>query len=322
MTTRENEQKYVLITGGMGYIGVHLLQHMYDHHNKIVVVDIKSSEAAREVIRQITGNNESESFIKYINLDISNEDGMIRVFKQFDIYKVFHLAALKSVRESVKNPDLYFRNNVGGTEVLLKVMKKFGVKEIVFSSSASIYDPSDEPVKESSPVGNGCCPYARTKLECERIINETASKGWKVTILRYFNPIGWTSKAEKFNTGGNLMEALIESIKEQRPFCIYGRDYGTPDGTPIRDYIFIDDLITAHSISACGIFNVGSGTKTSVKEIVSNFDVDCIMADRREGDTSMYFADIKKISEYWRPAFGISDISQNINMLSEGHPNK
>jgi len=304
----------ILITGGTGYIGSHTVVELLNNNEKVVVVDnfINSSPEVIDKIKQITGKE-----FKFYEVDILNEEKLEQVFKENKIDSVIHFAGLKAVGESVKKPLEYFHNNITGTLMLLNIMKKYNCKNIVFSSSATVYGNQSEPkYVETMERGITTNPYGTTKAIIEKILEDlyTSDNTWKIAILRYFNPIGaHDSGLIGDNPNGipnNLMPYIQKvAIGELKELSIFGNDYNTPDGTGIRDYIHVVDLALGHIKalekiekvdSGVYIYNLGSGKGHSVLEIVKTFEkvnnimIPYIIAPRRDGDIDEFYADPTK----------------------------
>lgn len=303
--------KTILVTGGLGYIGSHICVLLLNLNYNVIVVD-NLSNATYDVynkIYQITGK-----YVILYTCDITDNNMLKNIFKKNNIDHVIHLAGLKSVNESISDPLTYYHNNVTGTIVLLKVMKKYGVHNIIFSSSATVYKPGNVILTENSPLGP-INPYGQTKLMIEQILLDS---NINYTILRYFNPIGHhQSKLIGNFTGNNIIPKIYDAIKNNQPLYIYGNDYNTPDGTCLRDYIHVMDLADAHiyflNNIIKGIYNVGTGVGTSVLELVTKLNIPYIFAPKREGDTPMLVCSIDKITKLgWSPKYTIDDICKNI----------
>jgi len=299
----------ILITGGAGYIGSHTCTELLAAGEDIVVLDnfSNSSPDAIDSISEITGKA-----FPFYEADILDSDALRKIFSENDIEAVIHFAALKSIADSVKSPDIYYKNNVSGTLSLLGVMAEYGCKKMVFSSSASVYgSPLSVPIKETAATAP-TNPYGETKVIIENKLREIfkSDNEWGVAILRYFNPIGSHASgllAEKpLNAPSNLLPCILSVISgEKERLEIYGDDYPTPDGTCIRDYIHITDLATGHIKAldrirrdkGVGIWNLGTGKGYSVLEIVKTFENVCgvkipyTMSPRRNGDVAECFAD-------------------------------
>lgn len=303
--------KYILITGGAGYIGSHIILELYNlGYNNIIVIDslINSTTTNLQNIYKLFGK-----MPLFYNLDLtSSTDNLNIIFKSFNIDVVIHLASLKSVSESICNPIKYYNNNVIGLINLLEIMDKNNCKKIIFSSSATVYGNKSQVLLENNYINpeeiNN--PYGQTKYICERIINDISKyNNFKSIILRYFNPIGYHSSGLIGDnlTNHNLFSTICELVKNdiedkkinenENILTIFGNDYDTCDGTCIRDFIHVCDLASAH-IKALEkldllqnnyeIYNIGTGCGTSVKQLIDTFSifhpVNYIIGDRRNGD--------------------------------------
>ena len=302
----------VLVTGGTGYIGSHTAVELINSGYEVVIIDnLSNSEASvAERIARITG----ESPALYIG-DVLDEALLDRIFSEHRIEAVIHFAALKSVPDSMANPLLYYHNNVSGTLSLCRAMQRHGVKNIVFSSSATVYGISDDkPIREDAPLSPKNV-YGNTKLMMETVLSDLyrSDPGSNVTLLRYFNPIGAHESGligeVPAGVPGNLMPYITQVAAGLRPHLnITGTDYATPDGTGVRDYIHVVDLARGHvkaleKSRGLGIYNLGTGRGYSVREIVRAFEeatgvkIPCVEAPRRPGDLACYFADPSKANE-------------------------
>ena len=305
--------KEILVTGGMGYIGSHTVVQLIENNYKPVIVDnlCNSKVEVLNRVEKLTGHRP-----EFIKLDVRDEEALDKVFASHNIFAVIHFAGLKAVGESVQKPDLYFDNNIGSTNVLLKVMEKYGCKNIVFSSSATVYgNPKHVPIVETDPIGETTNPYAETKVRIEYLLQDLAKKdpSYNIAILRYFNPIG----AHKSGLMGedpqgipnNLMPYVTQVAVGKLPVLnIFGNDYDTPDGTCIRDYIHVVDLARGHLLTlkkleekpGLVIYNLGTGVGTSVFELVhafekaNNMKVNYQIAPRRAGDIPECYANADK----------------------------
>lgn len=305
--------KEILVTGGMGYIGSHTVVQLIENNYKPVIVDNLCNSKV-EVLNRIEKLTKVRP--EFIELDVRDEAKLDHVFATHKIFAVIHFAGLKAVGESVQKPDLYFDNNIGSTKVLLKVMEKYGCKNIVFSSSATVYgNPKHVPIVETDPIGETTNPYAETKVQIEYLLQDLAKKdpSYNIAILRYFNPIG----AHKSGLMGedpqgipnNLMPYVTQVAVGKLPVLnIFGDDYDTPDGTCIRDYIHVVDLACGHLLTlkkleenpGLVIYNLGTGVGTSVFELVhafekaNNMKVNYKVAPRRAGDIPECYANADK----------------------------
>lgn len=306
----------ILITGGAGFIGSHTYVALLENGYNPIIVDnfSNSNDSVIDHLVEITG-----SPVEIIRGDINNPATLDLVFTQHDIVGVIHFAAAKAVGESVENPLKYYRNNVGATILLLEKMQAYGVKNLVFSSSCTVYgQPDTLPVTENSPVLKALSPYGNTKQICEEIIEEStrASHDLKAIALRYFNPIGAhaSSKIGELPLGppANLVPFLTQSVAGLRgPLQIWGADYPTLDGTAIRDYIHVCDLAEAHVKALTYLmrqdvtpfydyFNIGSGEGSSVLQVIQSFEkatgkkVNYEVRERRMGDITSVYASTEK----------------------------
>lgn len=303
----------ILVTGGMGFIGSHTtIQLIQNGYNPIIVDNLCNSKI--EVLNRIEIiSGVRPTFYQY---DVRDEEHLDEVFTNHNIFAVIHFAGLKSVGESVQKPDLYFDNNIGSTNVLLKVMKKHGVKNIVFSSSATVYgDPKRVPIVETDPVGETTNPYAETKVRIEYLLKDLAKQdsSLNIAILRYFNPIGAHASGligeDPQGIPNNLMPYVTQVAIGKRPILnVFGNDYPTPDGTCIRDYIHVEDLANGHVLTlkkleqnpGLVIYNLGTGVGTSVLELVhafekaNNLKINYQITARRPGDITSCYANADK----------------------------
>lgn len=301
--------KSILITGGAGYIGSHTTVEVLKAGYSAVVVDnlVNSSEESIRRVEEITGRK-----VVFYNLDLLDKAGLQDVFKKHSFSAVMHFAGLKAVGESCQKPLLYYKNNIEGTISLLEVMKEFGVHNIVFSSSATVYGhPQFVPADETHPVGACTNAYGRTKYFIEQILTDlcSASQEWNVVLLRYFNPVG-AHKSGRIGEDpqgppNNLMPYVAQVAIGRREFLsIYGNDYDTPDGTGVRDYIHVVDLALGHVASlkkleencGCKVYNLGTGCGYSVLDMVKAFEkasgkkVPYKFVGRRSGDVATLYA--------------------------------
>lgn len=298
----------LLITGGTGYIGSHTVVELLNTNQDVVIVDnlVNSSTKSLDRVEQITGKRPV-----FIEADICDKDAMRKVFSAHDISAVIHFAGLKAVGESTQIPLSYYHNNVSGTVMLLDVMNEFNVKNIVFSSSATVYGESNvSPLVETMPT-SATNPYGQTKLMVEHILFDLAKSDpeWSIISLRYFNPIGaHKSGLIGENPNGipnNLLPFVAQVAVGRLPeLNVWGDDYDTVDGTGIRDYIHVVDLALAHlkavnaltKLPGCTAINIGTGNGTSVLQIVNKFkeisgaDIPFKISPRRPGDIATVFA--------------------------------
>jgi UDP-glucose 4-epimerase len=305
----------ILVTGGMGYIGSHTCVELLNAGYEVVVVDnlCNAHASVKERIERITGKS-----IDFAEVDIRNRAGMESVFEAQQIDAVIHFAGLKAVGESVAQPLRYYDNNVSGSVVLFETMAKFGVKTLVFSSSATVYgDPASVPIREDFPL-SATNPYGRSKLMIEEILRDLhkAEPDWRIALLRYFNPVGAHESGligeEPNGIPNNLVPYIAQVATGQREkLSVYGNDYPTPDGTGMRDYIHVVDLALGHVktldklAQGAGIvtYNLGTGRGNSVLEMVQAFEqasgrpIPYQIVDRRPGDIAKCYADASKARE-------------------------
>lgn len=305
--------KNILITGGAGYIGSHVAVELLNKNYKVIVYDnlTNSSKISVKRVEEITGKN-----ITFYEADILDEKKLSEVFEKEKIDVVIHCAALKSVGESVKKPLEYYHNNITGTLSLLKIMRKYSCKNIIFSSSATVYgDPESVPITEDFPKGTCTNPYGWTKSMMEQIMTDLQKSDpeWKVVLLRYFNPIG-AHKSGKIGEDpqgipNNLLPYIAQvAVGKLDYLSVFGDDYDTVDGTGVRDYIHVVDLAKGHvlavdkidKLKGVSIFNLATGKGYSVLEVLKAFEKACgkkisyKVVQRREGDIAKCFADASK----------------------------
>lgn len=321
----------ILVTGGAGYIGSHTVVELLNAGHQVLIVDnlCNSSIAVLQRIEKLAPPN-----FRFIEADVRDGAALDRLFAAQPIDGVIHFAGLKAVGESVSQPVRYFDNNVGSTLALLQAMDRAGVRRIVFSSSATVYgDPEQVPITEDSrlQVTN---PYGRTKLMCEDILRDlqVSDPRWQVAILRYFNPVGahvsGTMGEHPNGTPNNLMPFITQVAVGQREFLsIFGRDYPTPDGTGVRDYIHVVDLAQGHLAALHYLqqrqtsitVNLGTGRGVSVLELANTFarvtgvPVPYRFVDRRPGDVAACYADTTLAREAlgWQAQLGVERMCQD-----------
>lgn len=309
------DNKKVLLTGGLGYIGSHTAVEMINAGYEVVILDdlSNSKESVSKRIEKITGIKP----VIYIG-DACDKDVLRKVFSETGVSSVVHFAGFKAVGESVKMPEKYYRNNLDSTLSLLEVMKEYNVNNFIFSSSATVYgDASEPPFTEEMPVGNCTNPYGWTKYMNEVILKDSAKANpeLKVVLLRYFNPIGAHKSGligeEPQGIPNNLMPYIQQVASGVRDhLSVYGNDYDTIDGTGVRDYIHVVDLAKGHvkaldylmkdGTNGTSVFNLGTGEGTSVLQAVNAFEkangvkIPYEIAPRREGDIATCYADCSK----------------------------
>ena len=305
--------KKILVTGGMGYIGSHTVVQLIEEGYEPIIVDnlCNSKPEVLNRIAKITGKKPL-----FFEFDVRDEKKLDKVFSEHEIFAVIHFAGLKSVGESVQKPQLYFDNNIGSTEALLRVMEKHGCKNIVFSSSATVYgNPERVPIFEEDKLGPTTNPYGETKLQIEYLLKKVAKndKDWNIVLLRYFNPIGAHKSGligeDPQGIPNNLMPYITQVAVGKLEFLrVFGDDYDTPDGTGVRDYIHVDDLAHGHILAikkieekpGLLIYNLGTGKGTSVLELVhafeeaNNMKIKYQIVERRPGDIAECYANADK----------------------------
>lgn len=322
----------ILVTGGTGYIGSHTLVELYAAGHETVVVDnlSNSNPVALERVEALVGKK-----IPFYQLDIRDREGLDRVMEQNHFDACIHFAGLKAVGESVEKPWEYYENNIGGTLTLLDVMRHHGCKNIIFSSSATVYgDPAIIPITEACPKGHCTNPYGQTKSMLEEIMMDMqkADKGWNVVLLRYFNPIGaHPSGTIGENPNGipnNLMPYVTQVAVGKRPeLGVFGNDYDTPDGTGVRDYIHVVDLAKGHVAAlqaiekkcGCAIYNLGTGQGYSVLQLVETFEkvnhikIPYSIKPRRAGDIATCYSDPTKAKKElgWEAQYGLEEMCRD-----------
>ena len=321
----------ILITGGCGYIGSHTCLELIKAGQDIVVLD-NFYNSKLEPLHRV--EELCNTKIRFYEADIRDEAALCRIFEENEIDTVIHFAGLKAVGESVEKPLLYFENNVGGTVTLCRVMNKYGVKRIVFSSSATVYGRNPVPYTEDMPVGDVTNPYGRTKYMVEEILRDlcTSDPEWSVVLLRYFNPIGSHESGrigeDPNGIPNNLMPYVLQvAVGRREKLSVYGDDYPTPDGTGIRDYIHVVDLALGHvkaveyarSHTGAEAINLGTGRGTSVLELVHAFEnaygkpLPYVIAPRRAGDLAECYAATDKARDLlgWEATRNIDDMCRD-----------
>ena len=330
----------ILVTGGAGYIGSHTCVEMQNAGYDIVVIDNldNSSAEALKRVEKITGKA-----IKFYEEDVRNKEALRKIFSENEIEAVIHFAGLKAVGESVREPIMYYDNNLISTLVLLEVMNEFGVKKFVFSSSATVYGVATEmPLVEGMPLG-AINPYGRTKYFIEEILRDlyVADKEWSIALLRYFNPIGahesGTIGEDPKGIPNNLMPYIAQvAVGKLEKLHVFGDDYKTVDGTGVRDYIHVVDLAKGHvkavdwalSTLGCEAFNLGTGNGTSVLQLrqafvdASGIDIPYVIDPRRPGDPDEVYAKADKAREVlgWEATLGIDEMCRDTWNWQKNNP--
>ncbi len=331
----------VLVTGGAGYIGSHTCVKLLEAGYDVVVLDNLSNSSPKAIgrVEEITGKK-----IRFYECDILDKAGMRTIFKENTIDSVIHFAGLKAVGESVAVPLKYYENNIAGTVYLLEVMQEFGVKKIVFSSSATVYGMTDKmPLTEDLPTSANS-PYGQTKLMIEQILQDLAvsDKDWAISLLRYFNPVGAHESGRiGENPKGipnNLMPYITQVALGKLPqLSIFGNDYPTKDGTGVRDYIHVVDLADGHlkaldklnTTKGVLIHNLGTGVGYSVLDLVKAFEeangvtIPYKFAPRRPGDVTVCYADPTKAKTElgWEAKKSIVDMCRDAWNWQKNNPN-
>ena len=322
----------VLVTGGAGYIGSHTCLELLEGGYGVVVIDnlCNSNPKSLNRVEELTGKK-----LKFYPGDVRDEALLTKIFQENEIGCVIHFAGLKAVGESVAKPWEYYDNNLNSTLVITKVMKRFGMKNIIFSSSATVYSADNEmPLKETSRTGGCTNPYGWTKYMTEQILSGMAyaEPDWSVVLLRYFNPIGAheSGKIGEAPRGipNNLMPYITQTaIGRREKLSVYGNDYPTHDGTGVRDYIHVVDLAKGHVAAVeyavgshgCEVFNLGTGVGYSVLDMVNTFmqvngvDIPYVIAPRRPGDIATCYADPAKSREvlHWQATKNLADMCRD-----------
>lgn len=305
---------HILVTGGAGYIGSHTCLELLQAGYEVTVLDnlSNSHEASLRQVQELAGGKP----LTFHKVDLVDEAGLERVFQSARFDAVIHFAALKSPPESIAQPLRYYHNNLTGTILLAQAMQRHNVKNLIFSSSATVYgDPASVPVREDFPCAEQVNPYGRTKRMMEIILQDvhTADPSWNIILLRYFNPVGAHPSGkigeDPNGTPNNLMPYIAQVAVGRRPYLrVTGADYPTPDGTGIRDYIHVVDVALGHikaieRLSAnpgLTIYNLGANRGYSVLEVVSAFEkasgrkVPYQIVERRPGDVAVCYADASK----------------------------
>jgi len=320
-----------LITGGAGYIGSHTCVQLLEAGYQIVVVDslCNSNIEAIHRVKRITGKD-----FRFYAEDLRNTEALERIFRENEIDSVIHFAGLKAVGESVEQPLNYYENNLISTLALLRVMEKYNVKKLVFSSSATVYgDPATVPITEDFPL-SPTNPYGRTKLMIEDILKDLchADGGWDVVLLRYFNPVGAHESGligeDPRGIPNNLMPYIAQvAVGKLEKLRVFGNDYPTKDGTGVRDYIHVVDLADGHLAAmrrlqtGCGLLvcNLGTGVGYSVLEMVEAFSrasgrpIPYEITGRRAGDIAVCYADPRNAEKElsWKALKGLDEMCRD-----------
>ncbi|MGA1676145.1 MAG: UDP-glucose 4-epimerase GalE [Pseudomonadales bacterium] len=330
----------VLVTGGAGYIGSHMCVELLDAGHNVTVIDSldNGSEHALRAVERITGRR-----LTFVKLDLRDRTALQDLFEQRSFDAVMHFAGLKAVGESVNEPLRYYDNNVNGTLVLLETMARHGVHRLVFSSSATVYGmPEKMPITEECPT-DPINPYGRTKRHIEQILEDLAasSSDWSIALLRYFNPVGAHSSGDlgedPQGIPNNLMPYVAQvAVGRRARLQIYGNDYPTHDGTGVRDYIHVMDLVRGHlkalehleTSHGCRAFNLGTGNGHSVLDMLQAFErasgrtIPFDIVDRRPGDAAVSYADPERAAKElgWRAEKDIGAMCSDTWRWQSRHP--
>lgn len=332
----------ILLTGGAGYIGSHTIIELDKAGHSVVVVDnlVNSNPESLRRVANIIGKE-----FPFYKVDVRDKEALSKVFDENKFDAVIHFAGLKAVGESVSKPLEYYHNNMTGTFVLLDVMRQHQCKNIIFSSSATVYgDPAIIPITEECPKGHCTNPYGQTKSMLEEVLMDVqkADLDWNVVLLRYFNPIGaHQSGTIGENPNGipnNLMPYITQTVVGiRKELGIFGNDYDTPDGTGVRDYIHVCDLASGHVAAlkaierkcGLGIYNLGTGHGYSVLDVVNAFmkvngvNVPYVIKPRRPGDIATCYCNPAKAKAElgWEAQYGIEEMCRDSWNWQRNNPN-
>lgn len=335
--------KTILVTGGMGFIGSHVCVSLLEKNQQVIIVDnlCNSSKEVLNRIEQITGKVPA-----FYPVDLTDEEALSSVFKRHNIDSVIHFAALKAVGESSQIPLSYYQNNITGSLVLFKMMEKYQVFNLVFSSSATVYGENNPiPYVEHFPL-SATSPYGRTKVMIEDILRDVfkANPKWNISLLRYFNPIGAHPSGligeDPNGIPNNLMPYIAQvAVGKRDTLSVFGGDYPTPDGTGVRDYIHVVDLASGHikaleklstsTSSSIDAYNLGAGKGYSVLDVVKAFEkvadkkINYVISPRREGDIAEFYADTTKASKElgWQAEHSLEDMCRDTWNWQHKNPN-
>ncbi|GAB2695379.1 UDP-glucose 4-epimerase GalE [Aliiglaciecola aliphaticivorans] len=332
----------ILVTGGAGYIGSHTVLQLLENGDQVIVLDnlCNSSPESLKRVSELTGKE-----IGFVEGDIQDPTILEKVFRENKVDSVIHFAGLKAVGESVEKPLLYYRNNVYGTLNLCEVMAKHNVKNIVFSSSATVYgDPTTLPLHENLPTGQPTNPYGQSKLMVELVLQDLfkSDNSWNIAILRYFNPAGAHPSGrigeDPNGIPNNLMPFITQvATKKREALSVFGDDYDTPDGTGVRDYIHVEDLANGHLKALeklsqnVGLvtYNLGTGQGYSVLDMVKEFEkqsgqsIPYNIVPRRSGDVAACYADPKLAKQElnWSAEKGLAEMCRDSWNWQSNNPN-
>ena len=332
----------ILVTGGMGYIGSHTCVELLEQGMEVVIADnlVNSNPEALNRVAEITGKRPV-----FYELDVRDEEKLSAVFEAHKIDAVIHFAGLKAVGESVAKPMLYYDNNLNSTITLCRVMERYGVKRLIFSSSATVYSGDNEmPLTEASKTGNCTNPYGWTKYFGEQILRDLAKadSAWSIVLLRYFNPVGahesGTIGEDPKDIPNNLMPYISQvAVGRLHHLSVFGNDYPTPDGTGVRDYIHVVDLARGHvaaidylmNHTGAEAFNLGTGSGYSVLDMVHAFEeangveIPYEITPRRPGDLPTCYADPAKSAQvlHWKAEHTLLDMCRDSFHWQSLNPN-
>jgi len=341
----------VLVTGGAGYIGSHACVALLEAGYDVVVVDNLSNSSAESLarVKQITGKTAS-----FVQADIRDKQALTDVFSEHKIYAVMHFAGLKAVGESCVQPARYYQNNVYGTLVLIEVMQEFAVKKMIFSSSATVYgEPDTVKYSEELPVFGATNPYGKSKAMVEDILRDLsvaddltkADKPWEIILLRYFNPMGAHESGligeDPNGIPNNLVPYVSQvAVGKLAQLSVFGGDYSTIDGTGVRDYIHVVDLVTGHLAAlkalgdsslniGCKAYNLGAGRGYSVLQVIAAFErvtgktINYKIVERRTGDVAENYADpslaLRELN--WKTEKNLDDMVEDTWRWQSQNPN-
>lgn len=332
----------ILLTGGAGYIGSHMLLELLKAHQEVVVLDNLSNSRVEAINRVEKLTNSTCIFIEG---DIREESCLTDIFTHYSIDSVLHFAGLKAVGESTENPLLYFDNNISGSVQLLQSMQQFGINKLVFSSSATVYgEPEKLPIAEDYPMTMPTNPYGYTKMVVEQMLMQLvkSNPAWSVAALRYFNPVGAHESGligeDPNGIPNNLLPFIAQvAVGKREKLSVYGDDYSTHDGTGVRDYIHVMDLVKGHlcaldyiaNKAGYFVWNLGSGKGHSVLDMITAFEQASVksvpyqVVERRSGDIASCYADsAKALSELgWSTEKTIEDMMQDTWRWQKMNPN-
>jgi len=331
----------VLVTGGAGYIGSHTVLELLNEGQEVIVVD-NLSNSSQEALKRVQKITDKE--LTFYEEDLLNKKALDKIFSSHNIDSVIHFAGYKAVGESVSKPLKYYDNNITSTLYLCELMKKHGVRNIVFSSSATVYgDPHEVPITEDFPL-SATNPYGRTKLFIEYILKDLhiADDSWNIALLRYFNPVGAHKSGligeDPNDIPNNLMPYVSQvAVGKLKELSVFGDDYPTPDGTGVRDYIHVVDLAIGHlkaleklnTNPGLVIYNLGTGAGSSVLDMVKAFEkasgkkVPYKITPRRPGDIAACYADSSRAEKElgWSAKRGIDEMCRDAWKWQSQNPN-